>query len=572
MFSFQTREESLRRFQHEEFDLLIIGGGITGAATARDASMRGLKVALVERADFAHGTSSRSSKLIHGGLRYLENMEFGLVFEALAERALLLKTTPHLVNPLEFYMPVYKGDTNGRTLLSLGLWLYDLLALFRTPGRHKRLSASALLKKIPSLRSEGLKGGFRYYDASMWDDVLAVQLLRSATEHGAAVANYVEAGEPIWNATRISGFMVKNKEKGQDAPSIALRAKQVIVCAGPYTDEIGIKLSSDWKPWLNPSKGVHLIFDLKRLPIPGAVVMAHPHDGRISFVIPRTDYGAGVVIVGTTDGATPADPDKATIDPSDVAYLMTLLTRYFPNLKLTTRDILSAYVGVRPLMAAPAAGEPSASLQKVSREHYIGTGPGATVLVAGGKYTTHRRMAGEIVDETLKHWRAAAARGQAPSIPRPLKTPHTEEPANPQLLPAAIVEATNEAQAKGVTIPPSLLFRYGKDALRMLTMENSKQTDSSGGGSIAAPAGFPCLEAQLRHTMQNEMVLHLEDFYLRRIPLFATRSDSGLPWAEQLARVWADERGVGEDEMQTELNRLRDELARRSMWKERVES
>lgn len=555
MFSFRTREEALRRFRDEAFDLLIIGGGITGAATARDAAMRGLKVALVERSDFAHGTSSRSSKLIHGGLRYLENMEFGLVFEALAERSLLLKTTPHLVNPLEFYLPVYKGDKNGMTVLSLGLWLYDLLALFRTPGRHRSLSKSALLRRIPSLRSDGLKGGFRYFDASMWDDVMTVQTLRSAAGHGAAVANYVEAVAPIWNGQRISGFTIRDRETN-NAP-IPLRAKQVIVCAGPYTDEIGIKLSPDWKPWLSPSKGVHLIFDLKRLPIPGAVVMSHPEDGRISFVIPRTDYGAGVVIVGTTDGPTQIDPDKATIASADVTYLMSMLNRYFPSLKLTTSDILSAYVGVRPLMATPAAGSDSESLQKVSREHYIGTGPGGTILVAGGKYTTHRRMAGEIVDEALKHWGVAAESGTAPAVPPLLTAAHTETPANTRLLPTAISEATRTAQTQGVTIPPQLLFRYGSDALELITQPSSSSD----------PDGFPYLEAQLRYTIRHEMVLHLEDFYLRRIPLFATRADSGLPWAERLAQVWAEERGLGEDEMKVELGRLQKEIARRSEWR-----
>src|SRR5437879_1914815 len=170
-FSFRSRADSIRRFGTEVFDLLVIGGGISGASVARDAASRGLKVALVEKRDFAWGTSSLSSKLIHGGLRYLENFEFGLVFEALSERSLLLRTAPHMVRPLPFYFPVYEGDAHSKGQLGLGMWLYDLLAMFRTPEFHRNLSSPQMVEEIPFIRQAGLKGGFRYYDASMWDDV-----------------------------------------------------------------------------------------------------------------------------------------------------------------------------------------------------------------------------------------------------------------------------------------------------------------------------------------------------------------------------------------------------------------
>lgn len=354
-FSIKTRSKALERFKKEEFDLLVIGGGITGAATARDAASRGLKVALVEKNDFAWGTSSRSSKLIHGGLRYLENMEFDLVFESLAERAHLLKTAPHLVRPLLFYLPVYQSDAHGKAILSLGLWFYDFLALFRSPGIHKNLSRDKMLKQVPILRKEGLKGGFRYYDASMWDDLLAVDTLHSAKVLGAAVANYVEAVTPLWQGKCIKGFKVRDKISSPEE-EIDLKAKRVIICAGPWVDELGVTLSPKWQSWLKPSKGIHLLFDLKRIPVPGAVVMNDAESGRVSFVIPRSDFGSGVALVGTTDGPTPADPEKATIDPEDVAYLMNLLTQYFPRLNLKTSDIISAYVGVRPLLGSELGG------------------------------------------------------------------------------------------------------------------------------------------------------------------------------------------------------------------------
>ncbi len=512
-FSHKTRQASLDRFRSETFDLLVIGGGITGAATARDAASRGIKVALVEARDFAWGTSSRSSKLIHGGLRYLENMELKLVFEALSERTRLLKLVPHMVRPLEFYLPVYRGDHPGRWMLSIGLWLYDLLSLFRTPGFHRSLSRKKLLAKLPFLKAEGLKGGFKYYDASMWDDVLSVETLRSASSLGAAIANYTEAVTPLWEENQIRGFEVLDKETGQKFP---LRAKRVVVCAGPWTDLVGSKLNQQWKHWLNPSKGVHLIFDLKRLPVPGAVVMGHPDDGRISFVIPRPDFGDGVVIVGTTDGPTPADPEKAEIEPADVRYLMDLLNKYFPDLRLTTSDIVSAYVGVRPLMGSQSSttgsegsSKSASSLQKVSREHYIGRGPGGTVLVAGGKYTTHRTMAREIVDVTLQTWKKDHEEHKAPPLPDRIGPSRTDTPLN------------DEA----------------------------------------------CRFDTLGEAIRTGMVLHLDDFYLRRTALYASRKDHGLPLAGELSKVWAEEMGKSEDERKAELERLQAELERRSSWK-----
>lgn len=576
-FSYKTRQKNLERFRTETFDLLIIGGGITGAATAREAASRGLKVAVVEKKDFAWGTSSRSSKLIHGGLRYLENMEWGLVFEALSERAQLLKLVPHMVRPLRFLMPVYRGNKPGRVLLTVGLWLYDLLSLFRTPGFHRHLSRKKLLGEVPFLKEEGLLGGFSYYDASMWDDVLAIEILRAAHTLGAAIANYVEALTPLWEEDRIVGFRVRDMESRGREEIIDLKAVRVVVCAGPWTDQVGITLSPQWRRWLNPSKGVHLVFDWRRLPVPGALVMSHPEDGRISFVVPRQDYGSGVVIVGTTDSVTPSDPEKAAVDPSDVKYLMDLLNRYFPSLGLTSSDIISAYVGVRPLMGMQAgtagsegqnsAAATAAELQKVSREHYIGSGPGGTVLVAGGKYTTHRTMAREIVDFTLEAWRQGGAKGGLMEPPPSGLGPSaTDSPVNPRATLESVKQGRREAAGKGWQIPEELWGRYGAEALEIMEV-HEMALERPGNHAQEDPEGFPLLAAQLRHAIRTEMVLRLEDFYLRRAPLYATRADHGLPWAEELARIWAAESGLPESAASVELQRLKEEFDCRSAWK-----
>jgi glycerol-3-phosphate dehydrogenase len=568
-FSHRSRDEAIQRFGTEVFDLLVIGGGISGASVARDAVSRGLKVALVEKRDFAWGTSSRSSKLIHGGLRYLENFEFALVFEALAERALLLKTAPTMVRPLKFYFPVFKGDSHGKTILGLGMWLYDLLALFRTPGFHRSLSAKKFSEEIPFIKQDGLTGGFQYYDASMWDDVLGVQTLRSAHAMGAAIASYVEAITPLYGEDgmgpvgegRITGFKVRDREKPEGKGEVNLFARQVVVCAGPWTDKVGTLLSPAWRKWLSPSKGVHLVFDLKRIPIAGAMVMTHPEDGRISFVIPRPDYGAGVTIVGTTDGPSPEKPEESSIDMEDVKYLLDLLNRYFPELKLRSSDILSGYVGVRPLMAPNAPGE-GGTLQKVSREHHIGDGPGGTVVIAGGKYTTSRKMGEEIVDYALKSWRRAYAEKKTPHAVPLCGPSKTKEPVNPMATPE-MLESTKK------TLPQTaheLVERFGAETHSILALAK-EFPKSIAENTPPAPPGFTDLAAQLRHAMRTEMVMHLEDFYLRRVPLYLSREDHGLPWAFELSRIWAEERGLSSAEADRELEQLKTEIDRRSAWK-----
>jgi len=566
-FSHRARAIALGRMEREKFDILIIGGGITGVAAARDAARRGLKVALVESHDYAYGTSSRSSKLIHGGLRYLENLEFGLVFESLAERALLLKTMPAMVRPLPFYLPAYEGAKRGMAILDLGLWFYDLLALFRTPGFHKRLSREQLLAEIPSLKKEGLAGGFRYFDASMWDDVMGVEIARAAEEEGAAIATRTEALAPIWEGARISGFRVRDQETQRE---LLVRATRTVICTGPWTDITGKLLEQGapegvhWKRWLAPSKGVHLIFDLKRIPVPGALVMSHPSDGRISFVIPRPDFGPGVVVVGTTDGETHADPDQAAVADSDIEYLLSLLQTSFPDLKLTRDDIISTYVGVRPLVDPGRNGAQAGSLQKVSREHEIEPGPGGVTIVAGGKYTTHRTMATEIIDKVLKQWNEDSRAKCWPAHPMRLQAPRTEVAPNPEATPDAIARARAIAKGQGLEIPEPLWSRYGAAALKVAEIARDKLISN---GCPADPEGFPWLAAQFVYSMRFEQVLHLEDFWLRRQAVFLSLKDHGRAWVDPLSALWAQELGRSEEVRKGEVRSLMAEIERRTSWK-----
>jgi glycerol-3-phosphate dehydrogenase len=529
-FSFRTRNENLKRLEEEEFDFLIIGGGITGAGVAWDAASRGYKVALVEKDDFAQGTSSRSSKLIHGGLRYLENYEFALVFEALHERTYLLENSPHLVRPLPFYMPVYETSPHSSLLLSAGMWFYDILSSFRAPALHQKISKGTTGRLIPGIKKDGLVCSFKYYDASMWDDALVIDVLAKAHELGACVVSRTKADKPEYtDHDKITGMTVHADDvAGSGSKKIKVKFKKLIVCAGVWTDEVGKKLApNDWKQWLAPSRGTHIVFAHDRFPIPGAVTM-QIEDGRIAFAIPRPDFGPGVTIVGTTDGPSPENPDQIEQDQADIAkdqaYLIELLSKYFPDLNLTEKDVVNHYIGIRPLVRPDRGqdGNGSKSLQKVSREHTIDHGPGDSVIVAGGKYTTFRKMAEQIVD--------FATHG------KPRIDPQTDDSIFPAALPAAVLRAREVAKAKGWAVPEKLYDRYGADALEIyrIHLESCDHT-------VESPDGFPMIEAQFRYSVRKQMVTRVEDFIRRRQPVHLCRQDHGGPWIPLLEKALADE-------------------------------
>ena len=525
-FSHKTRVQNLNRLETEEFDFLIIGGGITGAGVAWDAASRGYKVALVEKDDFAHGTSSKSSKLIHGGLRYLENYEFPLVFEALSERSYLMQSAPHLVKPLPFYMPVYESSPHPAYLLSAGMWFYDLLALFRAPGLHQRISAGVSGRLIPGIKKEGLVCSFKYYDASMWDDALVLDVLMKAHELGACIASRAAAVESYRDQNGIiTSMKIRDSIGGRDR---IVKFKKLIVCAGVWTDEVGGMLDGkSWKNWLAPSRGLHMVLDWKRFPVPGAVTM-QIEDGRIAFAIPRHDYGQGITIVGTTDGPCSLPPDQIENEEKaiaeDRAYLIKLLAQYFPHLNITEADVLNHYIGIRPLVNPnrnmSEAG--AKSLQKVSREHTIDHGPGGSVFVAGGKYTTFRRMAEQIVDFSTADQEHREA--------------NTDSSLFVPAMPTEVQRGREVARARGFVIPEKLFERYGSDAIEIYQIHQS-DCDLS----VQDPDGFPCLEAQFRYAVRHQMVLSVEDFIRRRQPLHLCRQDHGGPWYPLLEKALQSE-------------------------------
>lgn len=401
LFNFQTRQLDLERLTRDKtklWDAVIIGGGIVGAGLARELAIRGLKPLLVEKNDFASGTSSRSSKLIHGGLRYLEMGDFHLVFEALSERQWLLKTHPHLVSPVEFNIPIFESakappGSRSSALLGMGLWLYDALTLFRTPFFHGKHSAAVTQAMFPKIKQDGLKGSYYYADAMMLDDEMVLETLLDANRRGGTSLNYVEA----LSVNRVDGVYdvaLKNNLSDAGHESLSVRAKEVIVCVGPWTQRFGANIEGGSARQLKPSKGVHLIIPWNRFPVEQCLVMNAP-DKRIMFAIPRKDMGPGaeLTIIGTTDSPYTDDPQNVRTESQDAQYLLKIVNEYFPTLQLTEKDIVMSYAGVRPLI-----DEGEASEAKTSREHEIWRNEKGVVFMAGGKYTTFRRISQEIAN------------------------------------------------------------------------------------------------------------------------------------------------------------------------------
>jgi glycerol-3-phosphate dehydrogenase len=549
-FSFHDRAEILSEMQSETFDLVIIGGGITGCGVARDACSRGMKVALVEAQDFAQGTSSRSSKLIHGGIRYLENMEFHLVFEALSERRLLFEIAPHLVHPLRFVLPLYKGGRVGMFKMGLGMWLYDALSMFEAPELHERLDAEDTTERLPRLQRRELLGSYVYSDAYMDDDRLTHETLRAAVKLGAVCANFVSADDAELRDGKVRSIGCTDKLTGK---KFRINGRHVVSTVGPWTDIVAPKLVGQWKKVLRPSKGVHLTFDRRRLPLHQAVVMAA--EKRIVFGIPRHE----MIIIGTTDTDYPGDPGEVSTTTDDVRYLLQVADKYFPGAKLTADDIVASYAGVRPLVDDGAETE-----SKTSREHLIMKDPRNVTFVAGGKYTTYRRMAEQTVVAVLESFGLEdQVRFGRNDTKRPLNELATVRSLEESL--RRIGEWSREFEMRGEDID-TLVGRHAEEALEMLLQERK----------IGRTLGWKSEERlwaiEAQHAIRNTMCVGLIDFYVRRSPLFLARPDHGLPFVFHLGQVFAAQLGWTDSRRQSEEQALHAYIQHELQWKQRLQA
>jgi glycerol-3-phosphate dehydrogenase len=544
-FSPSDRNGIIENMSDGIFDLVVIGGGITGAGVARDAASRGMSVALVESRDFAEGTSSRSSKLIHGGIRYLENMEFGLVFEALSERRLLFEIAPHLVHPLRFVLPLYKGGRVGMFKMGLGMWLYDALSMFEAPEMHERLSSRETLERLPQLQVKNLLGSFVYSDAYMDDDRLVHETLRAAVRLGAQCVSYASADDAGFENGQVRSIGCTDRLTGKN---FRVQGRHFVSTVGPWTDLVAPKLLGEWKKILRPSKGVHLTFRRERLQLHQAVVMAA--EKRIVFGIPRQE----MTIIGTTDTDYSGDPADVNANVEDIKYLLDVAEKYFPGAKLTADDIIASYAGVRPLVDDGAETE-----SKTSREHVILKDPRNVTFVAGGKYTTYRRMAEQAVEAVLEDFSIEdQIRFRLGDTKRPLN-----DNATVQKLEDSLRHAPHWAREFSFDVEKIefLVGRHGADAFKMLTSE--PQADRQSGRS--QEDRLWSLEA--RHAIHQTMCMNLVDFYFRRTRLFLSRMDHGLSYIAHISHVFAQELGWSDSKRQEQASLLQAAIRHDLEWK-----
>ena len=531
-FSAAARHAHLRGLADGTWDLLVVGGGITGAAAARDAAGRGLRVALVDAGDVGSGTSSRSSRLIHGGLRYLETGNLKLVFEASAERRLLLDLASHLVHPLPFLFPVFRGGPVGFRKLQAGMWLYDALSLFRNIARHRMLGRDAARAEEPRLRADGLVGAAVYYDASVDDARLTLANARGAHEAGAAVVPYAEVTGFLRDGDGLAGARVRDR-LGTGDEEVEVRARVVLNATGPWSDAVRRLADPAAAPRLRPTKGVHVLVRRDRIGNRHAVTFRSPVDGRVMFVLPWGDFS----YVGTTDTDYAGPPGEARADAEDVRYLLDSANSIFPGARLAPGDVVSTWAGIRPLLA-PHRPEGGLAASATSREHEIWRDPGGLLNIAGGKLTTYRVMAKQVVDAAARALKRehGLESGSSPTADLPLPGDPREawEPFRERVVRAAV------AAGLGADTGGHLARAYGEDAEALLA---AVRADASLGERLMA--GHPYLWAEVAHAVRAEMALTLADVLTRRLHLFYEAADGGLAVAEQVARRMAREPGIG---------------------------
>ncbi|WP_220206162.1 glycerol-3-phosphate dehydrogenase/oxidase [Reticulibacter mediterranei] len=517
--------------QNNHFDVLVIGGGVTGAGVALDAVARGYKVALIEKKDFASGTSSKSTKLVHGGIRYLPEFDFALVHEALVERGLLLQNAPYLVRPVEFVLPIYKGDrhpvgmpftTPGGVglsqLLNIGLSLYDMLAGRRNIRWHRHISRDKVMKLAPALVTDGLKEGFTYYDAQTNDARLTLALIRTAAQYGATITNYTEAVSFLEEKGKVIGVTVRDKFSSQEA---VVRARHVVNATGIYAEQVEELTGTEPQIQIEPSKGVHLVLSREDLKLgDAAIVLPETEDKRILFIVP---WGSRA-IYGTTDTGS-GDLEHPAVTHEEIAYLLKYLNRYL-NLHLTERDIVSAYAGYRPLVKPRNT---NASTAKLSRTHAVLQSSSGIVSIVGGKLTTYRRMAQDTVDVLSRR--------------------DNTKPVHPtQSLPlqgsADWGKAQEEVARRGIALglTPEMIQHmsrsYGSVAHTVFDLIEQD-------AALADPliADLPYVKAEVVYACRHEMAMTPEDVLSRRTSIILEDRQRGCGVVSEVAAVMAQELG-----------------------------
>jgi glycerol-3-phosphate dehydrogenase len=527
-----ARTAALRRMREQTFDVVVIGGGATGAGCALDAAGRGLSTALVEARDFASGTSSRSSKLIHGGLRYLEQQEFGLVREALHERSLLLNVlAPHLVRPVPFLYPLTRHWE--RAYIGAGMVLYDELGGHKGLRRHRHLTRRGALKIAPALKPDSLVGAIQYWDAQVDDARHTLTTVRTAAAYGAAVASQAPVVGFLREGERVTGVRIRDWMAGED---IEIHARQVINATGVWTDDVQHLVGERGKFKVRASKGIHLVVPRDRVQLDTGLILRT--EKSVLFVIPWGRHW----IIGTTDTDWALDKAHPAASASDIEYLLDRVNAVLAQ-PLGHEDVEGVYAGLRPLLT----GE-SESTSSLSREHTVAVPVPGLVAVAGGKYTTYRVMARDAVD--------AAARGLDAAVPPSVsdRTPLVGAEGYP-----ALWNARHRLAAESglhVARIEHLLRRFGARIHELLDVVARRP-------ELGRPleGADDYLRVEAWYAAAHEGALHLDDLLTRRTRISIEAWDRGLASAEPGARLMAETLGWSDEQLAAELDRYRDRVA-----------
>jgi len=510
----RTRAAALARLDQEEFDLLVIGGGITGAGVARDAALRGLRVALVERRDFACGTSSRSSKLIHGGVRYLQHGDVGLVIEAAGERRSVRRLAAYLARPTQMLMPV--SSRSGYAKLSVGLWTYDRMARVAEEERYRMLDRDETLACEPSLRPDNLYGAGLYYEYLTDDARLVIATLKRAAALGAAIVNYAEVTNLLQEGQRLTGAVVTDTLRAQ---TVGVRARAVVNAAGPWVDAVRMMTGTEGRR-LHLTKGIHILLRRDRLPVSRIVVML-ARDRRPVFVIPR----GPVVYLGTTDTDYDGPLDNPVVNEDDVTYLLEAAERTFAIPRIRLEEVTGAWAGLRPLLH-----EEGKKPSELSRKDEIMVSASGLISVAGGKLTTFRRMAERTVDmvaEQIKEVSGNTLKPRGRSEEDLLSGGETGDD---------VPGYAGRLAARWPTVASDVVLRlvdlYGSNAERIV---EGIAADPSLGERLAP--GSALTRAEVEYVVREEYAVTVEDVLERRTRLFLFDPENGVPVAPAVAAI-----------------------------------
>ncbi|MDK4152852.1 glycerol-3-phosphate dehydrogenase/oxidase [Staphylococcus pseudintermedius] len=516
------RDTVKKRMQNEAYDLIVVGGGITGAGIALDATARGMKVALVEMQDFAQGTSSRSTKLVHGGLRYLKQLQVGVVAETGKERAIVYENGPHVTTPEWMLLPMHKGGTFGKFSTSIGLAMYDRLAGVKKSERKKMLSKKETSAKEPLVKQDGLKGGGYYVEYRTDDARLTIEVMKKAAEQGADIMNYAKVTNFLYdNKEKVNGVAVVDRLGNE---TFEIKGKKVVNATGPWVDEVRSADYSKNNKQLRLTKGVHVVIDQSKFPLRQAVYFDTEKDGRMIFAIPRE----GKAYVGTTDTFYNNDKSKPLVNQEDRDYLVDAINYMFPTVHITDADIESTWAGVRPLIFEEGK-DPS----EISRKDEIWEGESGLLTIAGGKLTGYRHMALEIVDLVEKRLKQEYKLKfkEVDTKHIPISGGDVGGSANfEQFIEDKVAAA--KAMNLDTDLARRLATKYGSNVDDLFAIAQAAQHQNT---------GLPLeLYVELVYGVQNELVVKPTDFLVRRIGALYFDIDTVLRHKDTVVDVLAD--------------------------------